>query len=66
MRNWQAQYKINADSSDEGKYQPLDHFILREVLARRRRRARLWTKSRVGQERLVACTERAVSKRQNP
>jgi len=46
-------------------YQPLHRFILREVLALRRRRARLWTKSCVGRERLVAGTERAVSKRQN-
>ena len=30
-----------------------------------RRRARLWTKSCVGRERLVTGTERAVSKRQN-
>jgi len=48
-----------------GWYQPLHRFILREVLALRRQQARLWTKSCVGRERLVAGTERAVCKRQN-
>ena len=46
-------------------YQPLHRFILRKILALRRRRARLWTKSCVARERLVVGTERAVSIHQN-
>ena len=38
MRTRQSPYEIVGDSSDKGghRYQPLDRFILREVLARRR------------------------------
>ena len=38
MHTWQSSYEIVGECSDKGghRYQPLDHFILRKVLARRR------------------------------
>jgi len=52
MRTWQSPYEIIGDSCDAGglRYQPLDCFILQELLARLRRRARLWTRSRGGRQ----------------
>jgi len=52
MRTWQSSYKIIGGSCDAGGhwYQPLDRFILRELLARLRWRARLWTRSRGGRQ----------------
>ena len=39
MHTWQSSYEIVGDCSDKGghRYQPLDRFILQEVLARRRK-----------------------------
>ena len=53
MRTRQSPYEIVGDGRDEGghRYQPLDRFILQEVLSHRCRRARLWTRSDVGRER---------------
>jgi len=52
VRAWQSPYEIIGDGCDAGGhwYQPLDHFILQELLARRRWRARLWTRSRAGRQ----------------
>jgi len=53
MRTRQSPNEIVGDCSDEGGhwYQVLNHFILREVLACRRRQARRSTESGVGRER---------------
>jgi len=54
MRTWQSPYEIIGDGCDRDAgghlYQPLDCFILRELLARLRLRPRLWTRSRGGSQ----------------
>ena len=52
MRTLQSPYEIVGDGSKEGghRYQPLDRFILRELLAGQRRQSRLWTRSPAGRD----------------
>jgi len=64
MRTWQSPYEIIGDGSDEDSHR-YHRFILRELLARQRRRTRLWTSSRAGWEthylRIVSFCEQILS-----
>ena len=52
MRTLQSPYEIIGDDSNEDghRYQPLDRFILRELLAGQRRQSRMWTRSPAGRD----------------
>jgi len=52
MRTWQSPYEIIGDDRNEGghRYQPLDRFILRQLLPDQRRQSGLWTRSPAGRD----------------